>query len=120
MSIIQTDSLEIFKTNRYYSTDIGMVSDNAYLSIVATNKCQKSCPYCINSNTDRRLDLPVGKAVGNIKTLVDKYHIKEAIILGGEPLLHNDLLHLVSRLRNDTGLKMLRLTTNGIALKKGL
>jgi hypothetical protein len=32
MSIIQIGSLEIFKQNRYYPTDIGLVSDNAYLS----------------------------------------------------------------------------------------
>lgn len=31
MSIVQIDSLEIFKKNRYYPTDIGLVSDNAYL-----------------------------------------------------------------------------------------
>lgn len=119
MSIIQTDSLEIFKTNQYYLTDIGMVSDNAYLSIVATNNCQKACPYCINSETDRHLNIRVDKAVTNIRTLVDRYHVKEAIILGGEPLLHRRILELVSRLRKETGLEMLRLTTNGIALKDG-
>ena len=117
MSIIQTDSLEIFKTNKYYPTEIGLVSDNAYLSIVATNNCQKACPYCINSETDRRLNIRVDRAVMNIRTLVDRYHVKEAIILGGEPLLHRRILELVSRLRNETGLEMLRLTTNGIALK---
>lgn len=117
MNIIQTNSLEIFKTNKYYPTEIGMVSDNAYLSIVATNNCQKSCPYCINSETNRHLDLPIEKACENIKALVGKFHIKEAIILGGEPLLHHRILKLVSRLRMTTGLEMLRLTTNGIALK---
>lgn len=45
MSIIKIDSLEIFKQNRYYPTDIGLVSDNAYLSIVVTNKCQCNCAY---------------------------------------------------------------------------
>ena len=47
--IIRTDSLEIFKQNNYIKTDIGMVSDNAYLSVIATNNCQCNCPYCINS-----------------------------------------------------------------------
>ena len=74
MSIIKIDSLEIFKQNRYYPTDIGLVSDNAYLSIVVTNKCRCNCPYCINSETDRSLDLPCGKALGNIRYLVEKEH----------------------------------------------
>ena len=54
--IIKTDSLEIFKQNEYRQTDIGYVSNNAYLSIVATNKCQRNCFYCINSHTDKTLE----------------------------------------------------------------
>lgn len=115
-NVIQTDSLEIFKNNIYLPDELGMVSNNAYLSIVTTNKCQYSCPYCINSLTDRFTDLPIDKAVNNIKKLVKKYKIKEAILLGGEPLMHPNLLELVSRLRKESGLEMLRMTTNGLGL----
>lgn len=115
-NVIQTDSLEIFKNNIYLPDELGMVSNNAYLSIVTTNKCQCSCPYCINSLTDRFTDLPIDKAVNNIKRLVKKYKIKEAILLGGEPLMHPNLLELVSRLRKESGLEMLRMTTNGLGL----
>lgn len=118
MNKININSLEIFKTNKYIETEIGKVSDNAYLSIVVTNNCQKSCPYCINSETDRRLNLPIQKAISNIKTVVNKYGVKEAILLGGEPLLHPNILELVSRLRTETNLKTTRLTTNGIFLQK--
>lgn len=114
--MIDINSLEIFKTNRYVPTEIGMVSDNAYLSIVATNKCQCACPYCINSETDRRLSLPIDKAISNIRKSVERFGIKEAIILGGEPLLHSDIIELVKRLRHETGLQVIRLTTNGIKL----
>lgn len=114
--IIQTDSLEIFKYNNYFKTDIGMVSDNAYLSVIATNNCQCNCPYCINSETDRRLNLPLDKAIRNIKKLVDKYHVKEAIILGGEPLLYPKIDWLIHRLKRQCGLNKVRLTTNGIRL----
>ena len=114
--IIRTDSLEIFKQNNYIKTDIGMVSDNAYLSVIATNNCQRNCPYCINSETDRRLDLPLGKAVTNIRKLVSKYHVKEAIILGGEPLLYPNILELIDCLKVKCGLEKVRLTTNGIRL----
>lgn len=116
--IIPIDSLEIFRTNRYIPTKIGMVSDNAYVSIVATNNCQFNCPYCINSSTDRSKNLPIGKAYDNIQSIVDKYGVKEGIILGGEPLLHPDILGLIRRLRTITGLKMMRLTTNGYYLKQ--
>ena len=116
MNIIDINTLEIFKTNKYFPTEIGMVSDNAYLSIIATNKCQCKCPYCINSETDHRLSLPIGKAIHNIKKLTDKYNIKEAIILGGEPLLHPNIIELVRELRHNSGLETIRLTTNGIKL----
>ena len=68
--IIKTDSLEIFKQNEYEQTDIGYVSNNAYLSIVATNKCQRNCFYCINSHTDKTLELPIDKAIKNIQKVI--------------------------------------------------
>lgn len=114
---IQTNSLEIFKQNVYLPTDIGLVSNNAFLSIVVTNKCQCKCPYCINSETDQRLQLPIDKAVDNIQKLVKTYGVKEAILLGGEPLLHPELFRLLRELRLKSGLEMIRLTTNGIKLK---
>lgn len=114
--IIKTNSLEIFKQNEYRETDIGLVSNNAYLSIVATNNCQRNCFYCINSHTDKTLELPVDKAVKNIQKVVNKYCIKEAVILGGEPLLHKDIISLCEKVKQ-TGIQKLYLTTNGIRLE---
>lgn len=118
--MIQTDSLEIFKSNVYIPHEIGMVSNNVYLSIVVTNRCQRACVYCINSETDQSLELPIDKAIENIALLVDKYNIQEAILLGGEPTLHSNILKLVKDLRTKTNLKFIRLTTNGIKLKNNL
>lgn len=118
MKTVLTNSLEIFKSNIYFPTSIGMVSNNAYLSIVATNRCNRNYPYCINSETDHRLSAPIDKSVRNIKRLVEEYKVKEAIILGGEPLLHPDILKFIKELRTKTGLEMLRLTTNGIYLNQ--
>ena len=115
--MIETSSLEIFKQNVYFPHDIGMVSNNAYLSIIVTNNCQKACVYCINSETDHKLELPIDKAIENIRKLVEKYSIKEAILLGGEPTLHSDLFTLLKKLRVESGLEVIRLTTNGIKLK---
>lgn len=115
--MIKTNSLEIFKQNVYLPHEIGMVSNNAYLSIVTTNKCQKRCTYCINSETDMRSELPIDLSIKNIKELVNKYGIKEAILLGGEPTLHSKIFDLIKKLRIESGLKFVRLTTNGIKLK---
>ena len=116
-NIINTDSLEIFKNNVYQKHDIGYVSNNAYLSVVATNKCQRNCFYCINSDTDKKSDIPINKSVKNIQKLTNKYKIKETIILGGEPLLHNNIFDLIYKLKNKTKLETVRITTNGIKLK---
>lgn len=115
--MIKTDSLEIFKQNVYFQKEIGKVSNNAYMSIVVTNKCQCKCSYCINSETDHKLNLPIDKSIGNIKKVVQTYGVKEAILLGGEPTLHPNLFELLKKLRTESGLEMIRLTTNGIKLK---
>ena len=116
MGLIQKNSLEIFKTNIYFPHEgIGLVSNNAYLSVVATNKCNRACPYCINSDTDHSLQLPVEKMRRTVKEAVNRFRIKEAIILGGEPTLHPDIISIISGLK-DAGIEIVRLTTNGIAL----
>ena len=119
MPIIDKNSLEIFKTNIYLPMDIGLVSNNAYLSVVATNKCNRNCPYCINSDTDHSLQLPVRKMVKNVSELVERYGVKEAIILGGEPTLHPDICNIIHGLKY-AGIQVVRLTTNGIALTNKL
>lgn len=112
---IQNTSLEVLRECKYNKYDIGMVSDNAYISIIATNNCNKSCFYCINSHTDRTKELDVKKALKNIKKAVDKYNIKEAVILGGEPTLYKDLFKLIDGLKK-MNLRKFGLTTNGIKL----
>ena len=70
--MIQTNSLEIFKQNVSFPHEIGMVSNNAYLSVVVTNNCQRACVYCINSETNHKMELPIDKAINNIKMLENK------------------------------------------------
>ena len=118
--MIDVNSLEIFKIPHYKNEVIEnkniLLNNNAYLSIVTTNKCQMKCSYCINSETDQSSDLNVDIAVTNIQKLTERYNIKEAILLGGEPLLHPNLFELIKKLRRNTNLKFIRLTTNGILL----
>ena len=114
--IISNTELEVLRECRYNKYDIGMVSDRAYLSIVMTNDCNKSCFYCINSNTDKNLQLPVNKAIENIRAVVAKYGVREAVILGGEPTLHPDLFGFIEGLKT-VGLERFGITTNGIKLQ---
>lgn len=113
--IISNTELEALRECHYSQYDIGMVSDRAYLSIVMTNNCNKNCFYCINSNTDKSLQLPVDKAINNINKVVDMYGIKEAVILGGEPTLHPELFDFIDKLKT-VGLQRFGITTNGIKL----
>ena len=91
------------------------VSNNAYLSVVATNKCNRNCPYCINGDTDHSRSIPIRKMTKNVSELVNRYNVKEAIILGGEPTLHPDICNVIHGLKY-AGIEIVRLTTNGIAL----
>lgn len=124
MKTIRTDSLEIFKQNEVYEySQWGAVNQNAYISIVATNNCQCNCLYCINSVTDRQLNLPIEKALGNIGELIDQIPSEpEVIILGGEPTLHPRIIDLIKGLKSlktngNNTLGKVRITTNGIRLK---
>lgn len=119
METININSLEIFKSPLYYyNSDIGSYVNNyAYISLVVTNNCQCSCPYCINSATDRRLNVPVEKALNNIGSLLKVIPEPDIILLGGEPTLHPQLFELVEGLRRFENIGTVRITTNGIMLK---
>lgn len=116
--IIDNNSLEVLRTCNYIKNDKlnALVSDNLYLSIVATNSCQCNCPYCINSLTDKTLQMPLEKAKKNISKAIKELGVKEAVILGGEPTLYKDLFPLINFLK-ESGLRRVGLTTNGIKLK---
>lgn len=116
--IIENNSLEVLRTCNYVQNDKlnALVSDNLYLSIVATNSCQCDCPYCINSLTDRTLQMPLEKAKKNISKAIKELDVKEAVILGGEPTLYKDLFPLINFLK-ESSLRRVGLTTNGIKLK---
>lgn len=118
--MIQLNDLEVLRSNdkAVYNDFLKRnINPNLYLSIIATNNCQLKCPYCINSNTDRQQELPLNKALKNIKKAKDLFGIKECVILGGEPTLYSDLNGLIDGLRS-FGFEKICLTTNGIKLKE--
>lgn len=116
--VISNTELEVLRECKYNKYDIGLVSDQAYMSVVLTNKCNRNCFYCINSQTDKTLELNIDKAFPKIKACVKKYGIKEVVILGGEPLLHPRLFDFIKMLKT-LGLRKIGLTTNGDFLNQG-
>ena len=117
--VISNIELEVLRECKYNKYDIGLVSDQAYMSVVLTNKCNRNCFYCINSQTDKAIELNIDKAFPKIKLCVEKYGIKEIVILGGEPLLHPRLLDFIKMLKT-LGLRKIGLTTNGDFLNQGM
>jgi MoaA/NifB/PqqE/SkfB family radical SAM enzyme len=117
--VISNTELEVLRECKYNKYDIGLVSDQAYMSIVLTNKCNRNCFYCINSQTDKTLELDIFPAFVKIKNCVEKYGIKEVVILGGEPLLHPRLFDFIKMLKT-LGLRKIGLTTNGDFLNQGM
>lgn len=119
METIKIDSLEIFRQPEYHWNHQlnSLVNTHSYLSLVVTNNCQCNCPYCINSVTDRRLNVPIEKALRNIEYLSRIQPNMDVILLGGEPTLHSQLFELIEGLRQINGIGKIRITTNGIKLR---
>ena len=117
--VISNTELEVLRECKYNKYDIGLVSDQAYMSVVLTNKCNRNCFYCINSQTDKTLELDIFPAFAKIKNCVQKYGIKEIVLLGGEPLLHPRLFDFIKMLKT-LGLRKIGLTTNGDFLNQGM
>ena len=120
--ILQLNDLEALRNNdiTIYNDSLKRnINPNLYLSIVTTNNCQLNCPYCINNNTDRRLNMPIKKAIDNISKAKKLLGIKECVLLGGEPTLYADLKELIATLK-DMKFEKICLTTNGINLKNDM
>ena len=121
--IFDMGDLEVLKQNDTYKPclDLGgrLLNDKCYMSIVVTNKCNRKCAYCINSSTDGKSDLPLNKALANIRKAHDNLGIKECVILGGEPTLYPDLIELVRSL-SAMGFEKIIMTSNGVELHRPL
>jgi cyclic pyranopterin phosphate synthase len=90
-----------------------------YLRLSVTGRCNLRCSYC------RPPDREEGPAVGEILSDEDLLFlarkavgvgIEKIRVTGGEPLLRNGIVSLLSRLGEIPGLKKLVLTTNGLLL----
>ncbi len=94
---------------------------NDRLRISLTNNCNFKCKYCSNEgqehNTNTFIDLNFLSAFFD-KIKIEKIYIKKINITGGEPLLHKDLLKIVSK--SSDICKDITINTNGSLLTKSL
>ncbi len=91
-----------------------------YLRVSVTNKCNLKCIYChpLSDNALREChDILELNEILYIIRLFVKRGIKRVRLTGGEPLLRNDILQLVSQLSSTEGIEDISITTNGIRLE---
>ncbi len=72
------------------------IKTNEFIHIMVTNKCNRRCPFCFDEN--RKFGKDITKE--NFIKILDKAkenNIKEVCILGGEPLLHPDIVWLCKK-----------------------
>lgn len=93
-----------------------------YLRLSVTDKCNLSCFYCRSDPGKCGIKPEEGslkvKDYLKIGRIAAEMGIQRIRLTGGEPLLHPDILKIVSSLANLDGIKDLSLTTNGILLEE--
>lgn len=92
----------------------------SYLRLSLTEKCNFKCSYCLPNGyggckSNDHLDL---NEIRNLATAFKELGIKKIRLTGGEPTLRNDVVEIISTLKNDVGISEVALTTNGFRLQQ--
>ncbi len=86
-----------------------------YLRISITDRCNLKCIYCMPEAGLKQFDqadILTTDEILRIVRIACKYGVRKVRLTGGEPLLHNDIVQLISGIK-DAGIKDLSITTNG-------
>ena len=87
-----------------------------HLRLSLTERCNLACQYCSAGDERQSCRIDPGLAVALVRWLSRCHGIRHVRLTGGEPLLHPQLLHVVSALAALGTLDEITLTTNGQAL----
>ena len=101
------------KTGRY------SVTNELFLDLVFTDKCNCSCPFCISRTKEYAKD-DFAKWKDSFKQTLDIFDIKNLIILGGESTVDErffERLEFIHSVIKHKKINNVILTTNGIRLK---
>lgn len=86
-----------------------------YLRISITDKCNLKCIYCMPEKGLKHFnqsDILTNEEIIKIVRIACKYGVRKVRLTGGEPLLRNDIVQLISGIKG-AGIKDLSITTNG-------
>lgn len=89
-----------------------------YLRISITDRCNLKCVYCMPERGLKyfqQQDLLTTEETARIVRIAHKCGVRKVRITGGEPLMREDIIPLVSAIK-EIGVRDLSMTTNGILL----
>ncbi len=97
--------------------------DINYIRISVTDRCNLGCVYCIPK--EGAVFLPQSEILTNDEIIrlcrcFAKLGMKQVKITGGEPLVRNDIVSLVGKIKSLEGISRVTLTTNGALLMEHL
>ena len=87
------------------------------LRITLTNRCNVNCLYCHHDGMVKSKDEMTADEVYTICKIAKKIGVKKIRLSGGEPLLKEDIVEIVSKI-SSLDFKDISMTTNGILLEK--
>lgn len=86
-----------------------------YLRISITDRCNLKCIYCMPGKGLKHFDrseILTGDEIVRIVRIACKYGVRKARLTGGEPLLREDIIPLITGIKR-AGIQDLSITTNG-------
>uniref|UniRef100_A0AAV1UA91 GTP 3',8-cyclase n=1 Tax=Peronospora matthiolae TaxID=2874970 RepID=A0AAV1UA91_9STRA len=96
---------------------------HTYLRISLTERCNLRCRYCMPEDgvpLQPNEDLLTSSEIIQLAKLFASSGVTKIRLTGGEPLLRQDLIELVTQLKAIPGIESVGITTNGIVLRKKL
>ena len=94
-----------------------------YLRLSVTDRCNLRCVYCMpygKSHFVPEHEILTFNEIVKIVKILNQKGIEYIRITGGEPLMRQDVEILIKKLKEETSLKEISMTTNGILLKNKL
>jgi cyclic pyranopterin phosphate synthase len=91
-----------------------------YVRLSVTDRCDFRCVYCMSDNMSflPKRDILTLEELQQVAAAFTRLGVSKIRLTGGEPLIRNNVMSLVSRLGRMPGLDELVLTTNGSQLRR--
>ncbi|MFE4079192.1 GTP 3',8-cyclase MoaA [Paenarthrobacter sp. YIM B13468] len=98
----------------------GRLATDMRLSL--TDKCNLRCTYCMPAEglqwLTKQAVMSADEIIRIVRVGVQHLGIRELRLTGGEPLVRQDLIQIISKLRNNHPALPISMTTNGVGLAK--